>query len=190
MTVDNAVHDTRSRLLDTALKLFSQHGMEGTSMQMIADALGITKAAIYYHFKTKDEIVEALVAPPIRELDQFLHEARTKRSRSAQIDQALQGFVQIIVRYRALISLFSSDPAIQRVMRRTQEARRVDDLQTTMQAVLAGPEPTLAETITVQIVFAGLSRVGGDPRYADLDDDTLRQHLLDVGRRLLGRPRR
>jgi hypothetical protein len=37
MSAGTAASDTRSRLLDTALKLFSEHGMEGTSLQMIAD---------------------------------------------------------------------------------------------------------------------------------------------------------
>lgn len=190
MIAATALPDTRSRLLGTALKLFSEHGTDGTSLQMIADALGVTKAAVYYHFKTKDEIVEAIVGPPLRELEQLLDEARTKRSRTAQVDHALEGFVQLIARHRALFGLFSSDPGIRRVVKRTQEAQRVDNVTTKMQAVLAGAEPTLADAITVHVVFAGLSMVGGDPEYASIDDDTLRQHLLDVGRRLLGRPRR
>ena len=76
MTAGTAANDTRTRLLDTALKLFSEHGMEGTSLQMIADELGVTKAAVYYHFKTKDEIAEAVAAPAIQELDQIIDEAR------------------------------------------------------------------------------------------------------------------
>ncbi len=190
MTAATATHDTRARLLDTALKLFSDHGMEGTSLQMIADALGVTKAAVYYHFKTKDEIVEAIVGPPVRELDQILDEALTKRGRSARIDHALQGLVDLVVRYRALFGLVNSDPGVRRVVKMTSEAARVDDVKTKMQTVLAGAAPNLADAIAVHVVFAGLSIVGGDPAYAGIDDDTLRQHLLDVGRRLLGRPRR
>jgi len=66
----------------------------------------------------------------------------------------------------------------------------MEDVTTKMQAVLAGNAPNLADAITVHVVIAGLSMVGGDPAYAGIDDDTLRQHLLDAGRRLLGRPRR
>lgn len=182
--------DTRSRLLDTALKLFSEHGVEGTSLQMIADAYGVTKAAVYYHFKTKDELVAAIVGPPVQELDQVLDEALTKRSRNAQIDHALQGLVDLIVHHRALFGLINSDLGIRRVVKWTQEAPKVDAITAKMQWVFAGAAPNLADTITVHVVFAGLSMVGGDPQYAAIDDDTLRQHLLDVGRRLLGRPRR
>ena len=42
--------DVRARVLDAALKLFSEHGFDGTTIQQIADMLGVTKAALYYHF--------------------------------------------------------------------------------------------------------------------------------------------
>ena len=190
MTAGTAAIDTRSRLLDIALKLFSEHGVEGTSLQMIADELGVTKAAVYYHFKTKDEITEAVSAPALQELDQIIEEARKKRSRSAQVDHALTGFVELIVRQRSLLGLYNSDPGIQRVMNRTFQAPRGADLKTRMKTVLAGEAPSLADAITVHVVFTGLTMAGGAPEYAGIDDDTLREHLLDAGRRLLGRPRK
>ena len=45
---------------DAALKLISEHGVSGTSLQMIADEMGVTKAAVYRQFKTKEEIVIAI----------------------------------------------------------------------------------------------------------------------------------
>ncbi|AUX42427.1 TetR family transcriptional regulator [Sorangium cellulosum] len=185
-----AANDTRTRLLETALKLFSERGVEGTSLQMIADELGVTKAAVYYHFKTKDEITEAVAAPMLQALEQIVEEAQTKRSRGAQIEHALAGFVELIVRQRLLLGLCNSDPGIQRVMNRTFQAPRGEDLRTRVRTVLAGANPSLADTITVHVVFTGLAMAGGAPEYAGIDDDTLRQHLLDTGRRLLGRPRR
>jgi AcrR family transcriptional regulator len=190
MTADAAATDTRARLLDTALKLFSEHGVEGTSLQMIADELGVTKAAVYYHFKTKDEITEAVAAPTLQELAQIIDEARTKRSRAAQIDHVLAGFVDLIVRRRTLIGLCNSDPGIQRVINKTWQAPRAEDLKIKMRTVFVGADPSLADAITVHVVFTGLAMTGGAPEFAAIDDDTLRQHLLDVGRRLLGRPRR
>ncbi|WP_348652933.1 helix-turn-helix domain-containing protein [Polyangium sp. y55x31] len=189
MTAGTAVHDTRSRLLTTALKLFGEHGMEGTSMQMIADELGVTKAALYYHFKSKDEIAEAVVGPALQEMDQILDEARTKRSRGAQIDHALGGFVDLIVRERTLIGLFNSDPGLKRLINRTLQAPRDEDLKTKLRKVFAGAEPNLADVITVHVMSAGLAMAGGAPEFAAVDADTLRKHLLDAGRRLLGRPR-
>ena len=66
------VSATRARILDVALELFSEHGFEGTTLQQIADRLGLTKAALYYHFRSKDDLVRALVAPAITDLDKLL----------------------------------------------------------------------------------------------------------------------
>ena len=43
-----------------SLELFTQKGYDGTSLREIAEKLGVTKAAIYYHFASKDDILMAL----------------------------------------------------------------------------------------------------------------------------------
>ena len=53
---------TRERILDVALALFADKGYEATSMREIAEGLGITKAALYYHFDSKAEIVRSMLA--------------------------------------------------------------------------------------------------------------------------------
>ncbi len=52
--------DTRQRILDVALDLFIEQGFDGTSLRQIAEQLGVTKAALYYHFESKDDILMAL----------------------------------------------------------------------------------------------------------------------------------
>ncbi|TLW91036.1 TetR family transcriptional regulator [Saccharomonospora piscinae] len=187
MTVETA-EDTRSRLLATALTLFSTHGVGGTSLQMIADELGVTKAAVYYHFKTKDQITEAVAAPALQELIERMAEAGARRTRGAQIDHALSGFVDIVVRYRSLIALFNSDPGIMRAIDRSLDG--VENLAARMRALLVGPDAELAAALTANVALAGIALAGGAPEQADLDDDVLREHLIDIGRRLLGRPKR
>ncbi|MGC9500338.1 TetR/AcrR family transcriptional regulator [Streptomyces sp. WG7] len=49
--------DTRQRIQDVALELFAEQGYEKTSLREIAERLDVTKAALYYHFKTKEEIL-------------------------------------------------------------------------------------------------------------------------------------
>jgi AcrR family transcriptional regulator len=55
-----AAVNTRERILDVALDLFIAQGFDGTSLRQIAEQLGVTKAAIYYHFESKDDILMAL----------------------------------------------------------------------------------------------------------------------------------
>ncbi len=49
---------TKERILRTALELFAQNGYLGTSMNHIAGQLGFTKAALYKHYVSKQEILD------------------------------------------------------------------------------------------------------------------------------------
>ncbi len=53
-------NDTKQRILDVALDLFTEQGYDGTSLRQIAEQLGVTKAALYYHFESKEDILMAL----------------------------------------------------------------------------------------------------------------------------------
>ena len=55
--------DTKQRILDVALDLFIERGYDAVSLREIAEQVGVTKAALYYHFSSKDEIFRALAAP-------------------------------------------------------------------------------------------------------------------------------
>jgi AcrR family transcriptional regulator len=59
-TVPMPTQSTRERILDVALDLFIEQGFDGTSLREIAEQLGVTKAALYYHFESKDDILVAL----------------------------------------------------------------------------------------------------------------------------------
>jgi AcrR family transcriptional regulator len=51
---------TRERILDVAQELFTHHGYDKTSLRDIAERLGITKAALYYYFERKEDMLIAL----------------------------------------------------------------------------------------------------------------------------------
>ncbi|HTX73884.1 MAG TPA: TetR/AcrR family transcriptional regulator [Rectinemataceae bacterium] len=53
--------DTRDRIEEIAIKLFTEKGYDRTSLREIAEGLGVTKAALYYHFKSKEEILQSIV---------------------------------------------------------------------------------------------------------------------------------
>src|SRR5262252_8483226 len=62
----------QTRIIDAALVLFAQHGISGTSLQMIAHAIGVTKAAVYHQYNTKDEIVLAVAQQVLAGLEAAL----------------------------------------------------------------------------------------------------------------------
>lgn len=180
--------DTRTRLLETALGLFTVHGVEGTSLQMIADALGVTKAAVYYHFKTKDEITEAVAGPALRELSAILDHAATLRRHGAQVDHVLDGLVDLIVRNRVLVAVFCSDPGIARAVERSLHGE--ENVMTRLPAMLVPQDADDAAVVAAHVALAGVALAGGSPALTGMDDESLRRHLGDAARRLLGRPRR
>lgn len=59
--MENREKSTKEKILEEALKLFAQSGYMGTSMNDIAAKLGVTKAALYKHYSSKQEILDSIV---------------------------------------------------------------------------------------------------------------------------------
>lgn len=84
--------DTREKILDVARRLFTEHGYEATSLREIADELGFTKAALYYHFQSKEQILTALCEPAgemVKELLQRLEAAPDAAEWADALDWAM-----------------------------------------------------------------------------------------------------
>lgn len=68
--------NTRQRIQDVALELFAEQGYEKTSLREIAERLEVTKAALYYHFKTKEDILISAFEDLTRPMDELIEWAR------------------------------------------------------------------------------------------------------------------
>ena len=172
----------RERVLDAALRLFSTHGVSGTSLQMIAAALGVTKAAVYYQFHAKEDIVVAVLEPAFDEMETFIAHAEVARGRRAQLEAALAGLVDIAVSRQRLAALIGGDPAMSVVVRSHERFRHLVDR---LDRVLVGPEPTAAQRMAVSMLGGGLLMTGADARLADLDEETRRTEMLRILRAVL-----
>ena len=100
--------DTRERILTVANELFTEQGYEGTSLREISDRLGITKAALYYHFRSKDEILTTLLNPFFVLLDDLLGRLEDARDVEAWAD-ALTWMVTKIFDYLDFFRLMGSN---------------------------------------------------------------------------------
>src|SRR3954469_17577999 len=69
---------TRERIQAVALELFAEHGYEKTSLREIAERLDVTKAALYYHFKTKEDILISLFHDLTRPIDELIEWGRSQ----------------------------------------------------------------------------------------------------------------
>ena len=174
--------DTRRRLIDVAVDLFTRHSFAGTSLQMIADEMGFTKAAIYYHFRTREELLAAVVEPIFEQLSGIITAAEAQRSAGARADDMLRGYADLAVANRALVSVLACDPSVTTLLRDQPHWAELINRQL---ALLAGDEQGPGGLIKATVVLAGISSAVG-PAWIAVDDDDLLRHLVETGRRTLG----
>jgi AcrR family transcriptional regulator len=183
-----AAPDTRRRILAVALELFSAHGYAGASMRDIAEAMGMTKAALYYHFASKEQILEAVTEPIRTEMTSMLQLAAGPPQPTAS--QLLTRLVDILSRHALLIETVFDPSSGDRGQRREQQlaAKEVFRAVTGALAGDGGPGGLVRARCAVgAVLFAVRVTMNHDPRLAEpvLSDQALRllggeEHALDV----------
>jgi len=170
---------TKAGILQVALKLFSQRGYDATSLQDIANEMDLTKAAVYYHFRSKVELLQAVCEPVYETMTAVLESAAGLRSRRQRIDAIGSGFVEVMLGQRAVMSLLASDPVMNG---RVQAARSMDDLLKRVIEALYGPAPSPEQRLAIYAVPGLGDAISALP---DLTDDELRPLLLRAVKRLV-----
>ncbi len=87
---------TRARIQQVAVELFTEHGYEGTSLREIAERLDVTKAALYYHFKSKEDIVTSLVEDYSQKMDALIAWGREQPRTAATRRELMNRYVDIV----------------------------------------------------------------------------------------------
>src|SRR6266699_3570240 len=88
--------DTRARIQQVAVQLFAEQGYEKTSLREIAERLDVTKAALYYHFKSKEDIVRSLVEDYFGQVDALIAWARAQPVTAGTRGEILRRYVGIV----------------------------------------------------------------------------------------------
>jgi AcrR family transcriptional regulator len=175
----------QQRIVNAALDLFAEHGVGGTSLQMIADSLGVTKAAIYHQFKTKDEIVLAAAAAELANLEAAVVAAEAEPDRARARDVLVARIVDLAVQRRRMESTLLGDPVIVRFFAHHEPFRQVmDRLYRLLMGDDAGPDAR----VPAAMLTAAIGGAVMHPIVAGLDDETLRTQLLRLARRFLDLP--
>jgi len=185
-----ALHSpAKARVVSTAAGLFAEHGVGGTSLQMIADAIGVTKAAVYHQFKAKDEIVIAVAQAELARLEAAMDAAGAEPDRARAREVLITRIVDLAVQRRRMESTLVGDPVLVRFFATHEPFLRVmDRLYRLLMGEDSGPQAQ-ARTRAAMLTAA----IGGavmHPLVADLDDQALRTELLHLARRFLDLPGR
>jgi AcrR family transcriptional regulator len=100
---------TRDRILAVALELFASKGYAATSVRDITERLGMTKASLYYHFTSKEEILRALLSPIGVELTALVERGRSEPGVDARA--ILTSLVDILCRRAGIIRILMANHA-------------------------------------------------------------------------------
>lgn len=171
----------QTRILDAALRLIAENGVGGTSLQMIADAIGVTKAAVYHQFKTKDEIVIALTERELGGLEEALEAAEAEQSQLRARELLLDGVIELAVKRRGVASTLQFDPVIVRLLAQHQPFQQFIQR---LYGVLVGDAGDDAR-VTAAMLSGAIAVGVMHPLVADVDDDALRSQLLRLIRRFM-----
>jgi AcrR family transcriptional regulator len=174
----------RQRVLDAALELFAEHGVSGTSLQMIADRLGLTKAAVYHQFPAKEDIAVAILRDVHTSLEGLVLAAEGAAAED-RYDVAVTGIVELVVRQRRVMSALYRDPEMERL------AAEDAGLSATRERLGRLVEPAgdgdegLRRRLGWSVVGAGFTRTVVDPQFRDVPDDLLQVELVRLAHQIL-----
>jgi AcrR family transcriptional regulator len=139
---------TRARILAIASELFAERGYAGTSIADIAGRLGTTKAALYYHFRSKAEILDALLAKPVAAY------ARLLESGPRSPEDLLAAVIDTTAESSGLHSMIGNDPSARAVLRERSRQLGTDEINDALVAELAGPRPSTARRVAAHAAYA------------------------------------
>lgn len=150
--------DTRARIQRIALQLFSEQGYEKTSLREIAERLGLTKAALYYHFRSKEDIVGSLVGDYFGQIDELIAWARTQ-SPGAELRRTILGrYVAILAEGDEVFRMLQQNQAsVHTLAAAKHRGELFRERIHSLIEVLTGPDATLAGQLRAAMAVGGAS---------------------------------
>jgi AcrR family transcriptional regulator len=174
----------QQRIVAAAHELFGEHGVSGTSLQMIAERLGVTKAAVYHQFNTKEEIVLATTTTELLRLERTVDAAEADPDSARSRDRLLVEMIDLLVARRQRALLLQNEPMVQRLITEHQPFKV---LTWRLYRILTG-EDTPQSRARGAMMGAAIGAAVVHPLAAELADEDLRVELLNFARGALRIP--
>jgi len=182
--------DTRQEILDAALVLFADQGYDKTSLREIAEEVGVTKAALYYHFRSKEDILLALVEPIMSMQTTVVEALRDGRLRDpATWEPSLEGVLDALFTNRRIFALMERNGhTLLEIAHKGEFAEAHLELHRLTEAFFSDDSLALAVRVRLACAFGALSgvfEVGGTTPFGGVPDDELRGLVHGVLRDVL-----
>ncbi|MEU2283002.1 helix-turn-helix domain-containing protein [Streptomyces sp. NPDC013178] len=147
---------TRADIQQAALSLFTERGYDATSMREIAEQLGITKAALYYHFESKEAIILSLFQDHMRGLDDLLDWAAGRPLTPELSSEFLGRWIALSARrgLRAMRFAAANHAALRTVMP-TREGGPMERIDRATKLLLS-PDAPLTDRLRIRMALLGV----------------------------------
>ena len=150
--------DTRDDILAVAIELFTEQGYEATSLRQISERLGFSKAALYYHFKSKEDILRAALEPMIVYINGFVDRTEDVESLEAWWI-TIEGVIDWIFDHYALFGLMERNRKVVRLMaEHSHEFQSHERLHQRIDEILSDPKIDTEDRLRMMLAFGA---VGG-----------------------------
>jgi AcrR family transcriptional regulator len=143
--------DTRARILATARELFARRGVQQVSLRDIAEALGITKPALYYHFDSREALLASIVAPLLADMDAFL---AAREGTRPDLRILMADYFDLLLVHRELITMLVRDLA---TLGMADLATRMIAWRQRLMELMLGPGAPVAAHVRAVVAIGGLS---------------------------------
>jgi AcrR family transcriptional regulator len=183
---------TRGRIQAVAVELFAEQGYDKTSLREIAERLGVTKAALYYHFRSKEEIVRSLFADYAAEVDELISWGRGRPQTAGTRRELLRRYVGIVVRHTEVFQCLERNQALIRNLEAEGKENFRDRLRV-LGSLLQVPDAPLRDRVRARMAFMAV-HVGwlffqDEVSGRQVGAEELRTIVHDVACDLAGAPR-
>jgi AcrR family transcriptional regulator len=182
--VSQGTGGTRERIQAVALELFTEQGYEKTSLREIAERLGVTKAALYYHFKSKEEIVNSYVEDRLHRMDELIDWAHgqpaTRATRRALVSQYAD--TMFAAGQPPVMRFFEQNQTVLKSLTAGQQMR--ERMYRLADAICLGDDSPRAQIRAALLLFAVHSSWFA-VRNPDISDDERKAIALEVADELL-----
>ena len=162
------------RIAHLALARFRVSGFVGTSIADLAGALGVSKAAIYYHYRSKDALLHRLIDPLLDAVDAYIQEHQT----SAWTPRGLLGaYLAVLLAHREVVPLVATDVA---VLNHPTIGPRLRAQNQQLQSLLTAPDTSALARLRAEAALGAIWRPLIAEPPLDLADPAHQQILIDA----------
>jgi AcrR family transcriptional regulator len=162
------------RIAHLALARFRVGGFVGTSIADLAGALGVSKAAIYYHYRSKDALLDYLVDPLLDAIDACIQDHNQPR-RTAQ--QLLSAYLAVLLAHREVVPLIATDVA---VLNHPSIGPRLHAQDQQLRALLTAPDTSPSARLRAEAALGAIWRPLIAQPPLDLADPAHQHMLVDA----------